>query len=89
MVVPFAGADVFEKPGNLLFRFEDLSIEVTRIPVDQHAAEVKYDSINVFIHDIGFEEKNQMSAAVIRLTTSSGLMNVRQAKSPRWHFSVP
>jgi hypothetical protein len=57
MIVPFAGTDVFEEPRNFLFSFEDLSVEVTWIPVDQHAAEVKYDGINVFIHVIEFEER--------------------------------
>src|SRR5687768_15268673 len=49
-IVPLTGADVFEKPRNFFFRFKNLTIEVTWIPVNQNGSQVENDSVNFIIH---------------------------------------
>jgi hypothetical protein len=50
LIIPFARADVFEKPGDLIFIFQDLPIKISGIPVDQDITKIENDRVKIIVH---------------------------------------
>src|SRR5437867_1302888 len=49
--VPFRSGNILKEPLYLFFGFKNFSIDVSWIPINEHATQIKYDGFNS-IHDI-------------------------------------